>query len=166
MTKVALVTGGTRGIGEAISKKLKNDGFTVIANYSSNDKAAEDFSKNTGIEVSKWDVSNYEDSQKGISEINSKHNQIDILINNAGITRDAPLHKMSHENWKKVIDVNLNSIFNVTSQVLSSMRENNFGRIIHISSVNGQKSAEHLITLFDSEKDSDPPIIKLCSDIL
>ena len=139
MGKVALVTGGTRGIGEAISIKLNEDGYNVIANYSSNDEAAEKFSNQTGISVSKWDVSNYEESSVKISEILDKHSSIDILINNAGITRDAPLHKMSNDNWLKVIEVNLNSIFNVTSLVINKMRENGFGRIVHISSVNGQK---------------------------
>ncbi|MBS92037.1 MAG: beta-ketoacyl-ACP reductase [Rickettsiales bacterium] len=139
MSKVALVTGGTRGIGEAISEKLNSDGFSVVANYSSNDEAAQKFAKKTGIEVSKWDVSSFESCQKGVNEIFEKYQQIDVLVNNAGITRDAPFHKMSLENWKKVIDVNLNSIFNITSQVINKMRENNFGRIIHISSVNGQK---------------------------
>ncbi len=139
MEKVALVTGGTRGIGEAISEKLHKDGFIVISNYSSNDEAAEKFSKKTGIEVLKWDVSDFESCKTGINQIYEKHQKIDVLINNAGITRDAPLHKMSLENWKKVIDVNLNSIFNITSQIVNKMRENNFGRIVHISSVNGQK---------------------------
>ncbi len=139
MSKIALVTGGTRGIGEAISKKLVADGITVIANYASNDDKAKKFADETGVEVFKWDVSDYESCSKGVEEIYEKFNNIDILINNAGITRDAPLHKMSLENWQKVIDVNLNSIFNITSLVINKMRENKFGRIIHISSVNGQK---------------------------
>ena len=139
MSKIALVTGGTRGIGEAISKKLVADGITVIANYASNDEKAKKFSDETGVKVSKWDVSDYESCSKGIENIYEKFGNIDILINNAGITRDAPLHKMSLENWKKVIDVNLNSIFNVTSLVINKMRNNQFGRIVHISSVNGQK---------------------------
>ena len=139
MSKIALVTGGTRGIGEAISRKLKKEGYTVIVNFGSNDEAAKKFSDETGIETLKCDVSNYESCLKMISDIYEKHKNIDILINNAGITRDAPLHKMSKENWQKVIDVNLNSVFNVTSLVINKMRENLFGRIIHISSVNGQK---------------------------
>ena len=139
MSKIALVTGGTRGIGEAISKKLVADGITVIANYASNDEKAKKFSDETGVKVSKWDVSDYESCSKGIENIYEKFGNIDILINNAGITRDAPLHKMSLDNWKKVIDVNLNSIFNVTSLVINKMRNNQFGRIVHISSVNGQK---------------------------
>ena len=139
MSKVALVTGGTRGIGESISKKLQNDGYTVIANYSSNDEKAKSFSSLTGILSVKWDVSDHNSCLKEIEKIYEEYKSIDILVNNAGITRDAPLHKMPLENWKKVIDVKLNSIFNVTSLVINKMRENNFGRIIHISSVNGQK---------------------------
>ena len=139
MTKIAIVTGGTRGIGASISKKLKSSNFKVIANYASNDDAAESFSKENNIEVIKWDVSNYDECQKSVNKIYEDNKNVDILINNAGITRDAPLHKMSKDNWQKVIDVNLNSIFNMTSLVINKMRENSFGRIIHISSVNGQK---------------------------
>ena len=139
MVKIALVTGGTRGIGASISSSLKNSGHTVIANYASNDESAENFSNETGIEVMKWDVSNYEVTTSCISEIYKKHSSIDILVNNAGITQDAPLHKMTIEKWNKVISVNLNSVFNVTSSVINKMRENSFGRIINISSVNGQK---------------------------
>tara|TARA_B100000963_G_scaffold163988_1_gene142450 strand:- start:1677 stop:2402 length:726 start_codon:yes stop_codon:yes gene_type:complete len=139
MSKIALVTGGTRGIGESISKKLKSSGIHVIANFASNEDAANKFSEETNIEVIKWDVSNFEECKKCVSEIYDKHKNIDILINNAGITRDAPLHKMSLENWDRVISVNLNSVFNMTSLVINKMRENQFGRIIHISSVNGQK---------------------------
>ena len=139
MTKIAIVTGGTRGIGASISKKLKSSNFKVIANYTSNDEAAESFSKENNIEVIKWDVSNYDECQESVNKIYEDNKNIDILINNAGITRDAPLHKMSRDNWQKVIDVNLNSIFNMTSLVINKMRENSFGRIIHISSVNGQK---------------------------
>ncbi len=139
MTKIAIVTGGTRGIGASISKKLKSSNFKVIANYTSNDDAAESFSKENNIQVMKWDVSSYDECQKYINKIYEDNKNVDILINNAGITRDAPLHKMSKDNWQKVIDVNLNSIFNMTSLVINKMRENNFGRIIHISSVNGQK---------------------------
>ena len=139
MGKVALVTGGTRGIGEAISKKLSSSNFKVIANYASNDDAAKNFSEKNKIEIKKWDVSNYDECEKSISQIYENHSQIDILVNNAGITRDAPLHKMGLDKWQKVVDVNLNSIFNMTSLIINKMRENNFGRIVHISSVNGQK---------------------------
>ena len=139
MTKIAIVTGGTRGIGASISKKLKSSNFEVIANYASNDEAASSFSKENNIEVVKWDVSNFDECKKSITQIYEDYKNVDILINNAGITRDAPLHKMSKDNWQKVIDVNLNSIFNMTSLVINKMRENSFGRIVHISSVNGQK---------------------------
>ena len=139
LNRVALVTGGTRGIGQEISKKLKKDGYLVIANYASNDQKASDFSNETGIETVKWDVSNYEECSDQILKIYDKYKTIDVLINNAGITKDAPLHKMSLEQWNKVIEVNLNSAFNVTSLVINKMRENTFGRIVHISSVNGQK---------------------------
>ena len=139
MKKIALVTEGTRGIGESISKKLSSEDFQVVANYTSNDEAAEKFSSENNIDVLKWDVSNYDDCKKCINEIYEKYKNIDILVNNAGITRDAPLHKMSIENWDKVIGVNLNSVFNMSSLVINKMRENQFGRIIHISSVNGQK---------------------------
>ena len=139
MSRIALVTGGTRGIGEAISKKLHSSNFTVIANYANNEEAANEFSKKNNIEVKKWDVSNFEECKNSIAKILKDHHKIDVLINNAGITRDAPLHKMNLEKWQKVIDVNLNSVFNMTSLVINQMRENQFGRIVHISSVNGQK---------------------------
>jgi len=139
MTKIAIVTGGTRGIGASISKRLKSSNFEVIANYASNDDAARSFSKENNIEVVKWDVGNFDECKKSITQIYEDYKNVDILINNAGITRDAPLHKMSKDNWQKVIDVNLNSVFNMTSLVINKMRENSFGRIVHISSVNGQK---------------------------
>ena len=139
MTKIAIVTGGTRGIGASISKKLKSSNFEVSANYANNDDVAKAFSKENNIEVIKWDVSNFDECKKSVNQIYENYGNIDILINNAGITRDAPLHKMSKDNWQKVIDVNLNSVFNMTSLVINKMRENNFGRIVHISSVNGQK---------------------------
>ncbi|MAZ07840.1 MAG: beta-ketoacyl-ACP reductase [Rickettsiales bacterium] len=139
MSKIAIVTGGTRGIGESISIKLKEQGINVIANYASNDDAAKDFSDKTGIQVMKWDVSKYEECKINVDKIYSEFENIDILVNNAGITKDAPLHKMTPENWTKVIEVNLNSVFNMTSLVINKMREKNSGRLVHISSVNGQK---------------------------
>ena len=139
MSKIALVTGGTRGIGESISKLLNANNYKVIASYNSNDDAANKFSKINDIEVMKWDVGSFEESQSAVEKIKSNHNKIDILINNAGITKDAPLHKMKKEDWDAVINVNLNSVFNLTSNVINDMRTNGFGRIIHISSVNGQK---------------------------
>ncbi len=139
MKKLALVTGGTRGIGKAISILLENNHYRVIANYSNNDEAANDFSKNYGIDVMKWDVGNYEECKKSIADIKKNHGNVNVLVNNAGITRDAPLHKMTSEKWEEVINVNLNSVFNMTSNVINDMRNDKFGRIIHISSVNGQK---------------------------
>lgn len=139
MNKVVLVTGGTRGIGASISKILKNNGYNVIANYNSNDQAASEFKEENGIDVMKCDVSNYDSCKQMVDKIKETYGNIEILINNAGITKDAPLHKMQKEAWEKVINTNLNSIFNLTSNVINDMRDNNFGRIIHISSVNGQK---------------------------
>ena len=139
MSKVALVTGGTRGIGASISQLLKNNGHKVIANYNSNDQAALEFKEKNRIDVMKCDVSNYDSCKEMVKKIKSEHGNIEILINNAGITKDAPLHKMQKEAWEQVINVNLNSIFNLTSNVINEMRNNGFGRIIHISSVNGQK---------------------------
>ena len=139
MNKVALVTGGTRGIGASISKRLKKSNFNVIANYGNNDEAADKFKNENKVDVVKWDVSNFEECKNSIDKIYDEYKTIDVLVNNAGITRDAPLHKMDAEKWHKVINVNLNSVFNMTSLVINKMRENNFGRVIHISSVNGQK---------------------------
>ncbi len=139
MNKVVLVTGGTRGIGASISKILKNNSYNVIANYNSNDQVASEFKKENGIDVMKCDVSNYDSCKQMVDKIKETYGNIEILINNAGITKDAPLHKMQKEAWEKVINTNLNSIFNLTSNVINDMRDNNFGRIIHISSVNGQK---------------------------
>ena len=139
MSKVALVTGGTRGIGASISQLLKSNDYNVIANYNSNDQAALEFKEKNRIDVMKCDVSNYDSCKKMVEKIKSEYGSIEILINNAGITKDAPLHKMQKEAWEQVINVNLNSIFNLTSNVINEMRDNGFGRIIHISSVNGQK---------------------------
>ena len=139
MSKIALVTGGTRGIGESISKRLKLDGINVIANFAGNEIAAQKFSEENKITSMKWDVGDYNACRSNIEEIIRQHGDIDILINNAGITRDAPIHKMELDKWIEVINVNLNSIFNLTSLVINSMREKKFGRVIHISSVNGQK---------------------------
>ncbi len=139
MTRTALVTGGTRGIGRAISEKLKAKGYKVAANYGGNDAAAADFSKETGIPVFKFDVADYAATGAGIKAIEAEVGPIDIVVNNAGITRDAPFHKMTLDQWKQVIDVDLTSAFNVTRQVWEGMRERNFGRVINISSINGQK---------------------------
>ena len=137
--RVALITGGTRGIGAAISIKLKETGYKVAAIYAGNDEVATKFSEKNKVDIFKWSISNYEECVDGIKRVEENLGHIDILVNNAGITRDAPLHKMTQENWKRVIDVNLNSVFNITSLVINKMREEQYGRIVHISSVNGQK---------------------------
>ena len=139
MSRLALVTGGIRGIGAAIAKKLHEDGRQVIATYHGNDEAAQKFKTETGIETYKWDVSDYDSCVNGIEKVRSDHGDVEILINNAGITRDAMFHKMSPDQWIKVITTNLNSCFNMTRGVIDSMREKGFGRIINISSINGQK---------------------------
>ncbi len=140
MKKVALVTGGTRGIGKGISVALKKAGYEVAANYNTDSQTAEQFHQETGIPVFSWDVSDYEACEKGVAEVCKKMGGcIDILVNNAGITRDSMLHKMDVEAWNKVICTNLNSVFNVTRLVIPAMREKKFGRIINISSVNGLK---------------------------
>lgn len=138
MGKVALVTGGTRGIGEAISLSLKAAGHNVIANYAGNDEKAKAFTEATGIATLKFDVADTESVTKGLQQIESDFGGIDILVNNAGITRDGALAKMSEENWDAVIDTNLKSLYNTCHQVVKGMREREFGRIINISSINGQ----------------------------
>jgi acetoacetyl-CoA reductase len=138
MARVALVTGGTRGIGEAISLALKEAGYTVAANYAGNDQAAEAFTQATGIPTYKFDVSDYDAVEAGIKKIEEELGPVDVLINNAGITRDATMHKMSFENWDKVIQTNLASCFNTCHAVINSMRERGFGRIVNVGSVNGQ----------------------------
>ncbi len=139
MARLALVTGGTRGIGRAISEALKAAGYTVVANYGGNDEAANQFKDETGIEVIKFDVGDFDAVQAAIAEIESNHAPIDVLVNNAGITRDKPLHKMEKSQWDDVIRTNLDSLFNLSRGVIDGMRERGFGRIINISSVNGQK---------------------------
>ncbi len=139
MTKTALVTGGTRGIGRAISLAMKAKGYAVAANYGGNDAAAQAFADETGIKVFKFDVADYAAVGEGLKAIETNIGPVDILVNNAGITRDAPFHKMTPEHWQQVIDVDLTSAFNVTRQVWDGMRERSFGRVINISSINGQK---------------------------
>jgi acetoacetyl-CoA reductase len=139
MSRVAVVTGGTRGIGAAISKALKAAGHQVAAIYHANDQAAEKFKAETGVHVYKWNVSVYEDCVAGLKEVEKDLGPVDILVNNAGITRDGMFHKMTPEQWYAVINTNLNSLFNMTRPVIEGMRERGFGRIINISSVNGQK---------------------------
>ncbi|HZG30423.1 3-oxoacyl-[acyl-carrier-protein] reductase [Ensifer adhaerens] len=139
MSRVALVTGGSRGIGAAISIALKNAGYKVAATYAGNDEAAADFTKVTGIHTFKWDVSDYEACGHGIAKVEAELGPVDILVNNAGITRDAMFHKMTPQQWKEVIDTNLTGLFNMTHQVWGGMRDRAFGRIVNISSINGQK---------------------------
>lgn len=139
MSKVALVTGGTRGIGEAISKALKDAGYTVAATYAGNDEKARAFTDATGIATYKWNVADYEESKAGIEKIEADLGPIDVVVANAGITRDAPFHKMTPDQWKEVIDTNLTGVFNTIHPVWPGMRERKFGRVIVISSVNGQK---------------------------
>jgi acetoacetyl-CoA reductase len=139
MPRVALVTGGTRGIGAAIAKSLKAAGYTVAANYAGNDEAAEKFKAESGIPVYKWDVSSFEACAAGVQQVEADLGPVDVLVNNAGITRDAQLHRMKPEQWTTVINTNLGSLFNMSRQVIEGMRTRKFGRIINISSINGQK---------------------------
>lgn len=139
MARVALVTGGTRGIGRAISEDLKAAGYTVVANYAGNDEAAGKFKDETGIDVIKFDVGDFDACAAAITEIEGNQGPIDVLVNNAGITRDKPLHKMDQSHWSAVIQTNLDSLFNLSRGVIDGMRERKFGRIINISSINGQK---------------------------
>ena len=139
MARVALVTGGTRGIGEAICKALQAAGYKVAANYAGNDAAAEAFKAATGIPVYKWDVGSYEACAAGIKQIEADLGPIDVLVNNAGITRDSMFHRMKPEQWTAVINTNLSSLFNMCRPVIEGMRTRKFGRIINISSINGQK---------------------------
>ncbi|HWP26522.1 MAG TPA: beta-ketoacyl-ACP reductase [Xanthobacteraceae bacterium] len=139
MSRVALVTGGTRGIGAAICKALKAAGYRVAANYGGNDAAAQKFAAETGIPVYKWDVSSYDACAAGVRQVAADLGSIEVLVNNAGITRDAMFHRMKPEQWTAVINTNLNSLFNMCRPVIESMRERKFGRIINISSINAQK---------------------------
>jgi acetoacetyl-CoA reductase len=139
MARVAVVTGGTRGIGAAISKALKAAGCKVAANYGGNDAAAEKFKAETGIPVYKWDVSSYDASVAGLKKVEADLGPVEILVNNAGITRDTVFHRMTSDQWTAVINTNLNSLFNMCRPLIEGMRDRNFGRIINVSSINGQK---------------------------
>jgi len=139
MTKTAIVTGGTRGIGAAIATALKDQGYKVAASYAGNDDAANAFKAKTGIAVYKWDVGDFDACAKGIAAVEADLGPVDILVNNAGITKDGMFHKMTLEQWQAVINTNLNGLFNMTRNVWEGMRERGFGRIVNISSINGQK---------------------------
>jgi acetoacetyl-CoA reductase len=139
MPRVALVTGGTRGIGAAISKALKAAGYKIAATYAGNEQAAEQFKATTGIAVYKWDVSSFDACAAGVKRVEAELGPIDVLVNNAGITRDGMFHRMTPEQWNAVVGTNLGSLFNMTRQVYGGMRDRRFGRIINISSINGQK---------------------------
>jgi acetoacetyl-CoA reductase len=139
MARVAVVTGGTRGIGEAISKALKGAGYKVAANYGGNDEAAQKFKAATGIPVYKWDVSSYDSCAAGLKQVEADLGPVEVLVNNAGITRDTMFHRMTPQQWSEVINTNLTSLFNMCRPVIEGMRSRKFGRIINISSINGQK---------------------------
>ncbi len=138
MGRAALVTGGTRGIGAAISRRLHEAGYKVAANYGGNDEAAQRFHAETGIRVHKWDVGNYEDCKAGVAKIAADLGPVEVLVNNAGVTRDSTIFRMSPDQWRAVLDTNLSSCFNLCSLVVNSMREKKFGRIVNIGSINGQ----------------------------
>jgi acetoacetyl-CoA reductase len=139
MSRVALVTGGSRGIGAAISKALKDAGYTVAATYAGNDEAATKFTDETGIKTYKWNVADYESSKAGLEQVESDMGPIEVVVANAGITRDAPFHKMTPQMWNEVVDTNLSGVFNTIHPIWPGMRERGFGRVIVISSINGQK---------------------------
>jgi acetoacetyl-CoA reductase len=139
MARVAVVTGGTRGIGEAISKALKAAGYKVAASYAGNDEAANKFKAETGIPVFKWDVASYQSCADGLKKVEAEVGPVEVLVNNAGITRDTMFHRMMPEQWNDVVNTNLSSLFNMCRPVIEGMRERKFGRIINISSINGQK---------------------------
>jgi len=139
MSKIALVTGGSRGIGAAISTALKDAGYTVAANYAGNDEAAAKFTAETGIKTYKWNVADYDASRAGIAQVEADLGPISVVVANAGITRDAPFHKMTPDQWKQVIDTNLTGVFNTVHPVWPGMRDRKFGRVVVISSINGQK---------------------------
>src|ERR1700720_3598165 len=138
MARIALVTGGTRGIGASISKALQAAGYKVAASYAGNDTAAEKFKADTGIPVYKWDVSSFDACAAGVKQVEADLGPVDVLVNNAGITKDGAFHKMTLDQWNAVINTNLGSLFNMTRQVIEGMRARKFGRVINISSVNGQ----------------------------
>ncbi len=139
MSKVAIVTGGTRGIGAAISIALKATGCTVAANYAGNEEAAKKFNDETGIATYKWDVAGFQACADGVAKVEAEFGPVDIVVNNAGITRDGVMHRMTEEQWTLVIRTNLDSVFNMSRAVIEGMRDRSYGRIVNISSINGQK---------------------------
>lgn len=139
MSRVALVTGGSRGIGAAISKALQAAGYSVAATYAGNDEKAAAFTAETGIKTYKWDVADYEACAAGIAQVEADLGPVEVLVNNAGITRDAPFHKMTPQQWAEVMNTNLSGVFNMTHPIWPGMRSRKFGRVITISSINGQK---------------------------
>ncbi|EKE44122.1 acetoacetyl-CoA reductase [Oceaniovalibus guishaninsula JLT2003] len=139
MARTALVTGGTRGIGAAISVALRDAGYDVAANYAGNDEAAKKFADETGIKVFKWSVADYDACKDGIAKVAEALGPVEVLVNNAGITRDAMFHRMTPDQWREVIDTNLTGVFNMTHCVWGAMRDAKFGRVVNISSINGQK---------------------------
>jgi acetoacetyl-CoA reductase len=138
MARVAIVTGGTRGIGEAISVALKDSGMQVAANYAGNDERAREFSERTGIPVYKWDVSDFDACQEGVRKVEADLGPVDVLVNNAGITRDATMKRMDHQKWQDVMDTNLGGCFNMAKAVFEGMTSRGYGRIVNIGSINGQ----------------------------
>ncbi len=159
MGRTALVTGGSRGIGAAISKALKDAGYTVAATYAGNDEAAAKFTDETGIKTYKWNVADYDESTAGIAKVEADLGPIEVVVANAGITRDAPFHKMTPEQWKEVVDTNLTGVFNTLHPVWPGMCERKFGRIIVISSINGQKG-QFAQTNYAATKAGDLGIVK------
>ncbi len=138
MARVAIVTGGTRGIGEAISVALRDMGMKVAANYAGNDERAREFTERTGIDSYKWDVSDYEACQAGVKQVEADLGPVDVLVNNAGITRDTTMKRMTHDKWQAVMDTNLGGCFNMAKAVFDGMTERGYGRIVNIGSINGQ----------------------------
>ncbi len=138
MARIAIVTGGTRGIGQAICQRLKRQGHTVIANYGGNDTTAKAFTAATGIPSVRWDVGDHEAALAGVAQVEAEHGPVDIVINNAGITRDGTLHKMSFDDWNEVMRINLGGCFNMAKAAFPGMRERGWGRIVNIGSINGQ----------------------------
>ena len=138
MGRVAIVTGGTRGIGAAICKRLQRQGHTVIANYAGNEEKARAFTAETGIPAYRWDVGDHEAAMAGCAQVEADHGPVDIVVNNAGITRDGTLHKMSFDDWNDVMRINLGGCFNMAKATFPGMRERGWGRIVNIGSINGR----------------------------